>query len=154
VIVIIATVLIDQWSKWAVFALLEKESGATLPLTGFLNFVMVWNRGISFGLFGKLEYSHIIFAVIALILTIILLVWMVKAKNTLLTVALGLITGGAIGNIIDRVRFGAVADFIDFYIKEYHWPAFNIADSAVCVGVFMVCLDGVLSGRIKEKTQE
>ena len=69
-----------------------------------------------------------------------------RAQNLLLGLSLGLVVGGAIGNVIDRGRFGAVVDFLDFYVGSYHWPAFNVADSAITVGVILLILDSLKSG--------
>ena len=82
---------------------------------------------------------------------VVLLFWLSRVRSRLLAIAIGLIIGGAVGNVIDRLRFGAVVDFLDFHVGSWHWPAFNLADSAICLGVAAMLLDGVLSRR--EATQ-
>jgi len=77
----------------------------------------------------------------------VLIYWLSRVESSLLAVAIGLVIGGAIGNVIDRLRFGAVVDFLDFHVGSWHWPAFNIADSAICVGVAVMLLDGLLLRR-------
>ncbi|MBC7136816.1 MAG: signal peptidase II, partial [Oceanibaculum nanhaiense] len=84
------------------------------------------------------EWIPWILSLVAIIIAAGLFVWLRRARNPLLAVALGLVIGGALGNVIDRVRFGAVVDFLDFHISGYHWPAFNIADAAISLGVVMI----------------
>lgn len=106
-----------------------------IELTPFFNLVLTWNKGVSFGLFNDhSDYGPLLLTILALAISAGLLVWMRKAEDLLTAAALGLIVGGALGNVIDRVRFGAVTDFLDFHAFGYHWPAFNVADSGVCVG--------------------
>lgn len=150
-LIAVTVMLIDQWSKWQVFGTLTSQHSAKIEVTSFFNLVMVWNRGISFGLFGQTGYGHIIFSVTSLAIVAVLLSWLWKAENALLVTALGLVIGGALGNIIDRIRFKAVADFLDFYVGVWHWPAFNIADAGICVGVILLCIDSVL---LKNKEQK
>ena len=76
-----------------------------------------------------------------------LVYWLRRVTSPLLAVAIGLIIGGAVGNVVDRIRLGAVVDFLDFHIGSWHWPAFNLADSAICVGVAAMLLDGLLLHR-------
>ena len=146
---------LDQLSKEWVFALLAEHPSSKIEVTSFLNLVMVWNRGISFGLFSEAGYGHIVFSILGLVITAILLIWLKNAQNGLLVTALSLVIGGAVGNIIDRVRLHAVADFLDFYIGGWHWPAFNLADSAICIGVLLLCSENILcAGKQKESEKE
>lgn len=106
-----------------------------IEVTPFFNLVLAWNKGVSFGMFNDhSEYGPILLTVLALAISAALVVWMYRAEDRLTVTALGLIVGGAIGNVVDRIRFGAVTDFLDVHAFGYHWPAFNVADSAVCVG--------------------
>jgi signal peptidase II len=95
-------------------------------------------------MFNKINNSNVIFTVIQGGIAIALLFWLYQVKNLYLTIALGLVIGGAFGNAIDRIINGAVADFLDFYIGNYHWPAFNLADSAIFIGVSMLLIDEFL----------
>jgi signal peptidase II len=88
-----------------------------------------------------------LFSLLAAAIVAVLVFWLSRVESPFLAVAIGLVIGGAIGNVIDRIRFGAVVDFLDFYIGSWHWPAFNIADSAICVGVAAMLLDGLLLRR-------
>lgn len=131
------------------------QSGSkVIEVTSFLNFVMVWNRGVSFGMFNNVQvapYQPLILITLSIVIVIGLLFWLRKASNCLQVGALGLIIGGAIGNVIDRAIYGAVADFFDFHIADKHWPAFNIADSAICVGVFLLVIDSFFDIRKKHE---
>ena len=107
-----------------------------IEVTPFFNLVYVLNRGISFSMFSNA--GPIILTFLAVLISLTVIYFMFKEKDTLSKTALALILGGAIGNIIDRIRFGAVVDFLDFHAFGYHWPAFNVADSAICVGVMLL----------------
>ena len=110
-----------------------------IVLTGFFNLTPVWNRGVSFGLFaGHQEWIPWILSLVAVAIAAGLFVWLRRAEHRLLALALGAVIGGALGNVIDRLRFGAVVDFLDFHISGYHWPAFNVADAAISLGVVMI----------------
>ena len=117
-----------------------------VEVTPFFNLVMVWNYGISFGMFAGSRQPAILIACSAIILGI-LAVWLYKNSSKLVACALGCVIGGAAGNVIDRLRFGAVADFLDFHIGPYHWPAFNIADSSIFIGVVLLCISSMFTQR-------
>lgn len=137
----------DQASKAPLLDLMAQHPGG-IEITSFFNLVMVWNRGVSFGLFSDADDSRrwILIAAAAAI-TLWLLVWLWRGPNRLVALALGLVIGGALGNILDRLRFGAVADFFDFHLFGWHWPAFNIADCAIVVGVGLLLLDSFIPRR-------
>ena len=136
--------VLDQLSKWwilDVFRLPERGSVELLPV---LSLSMVWNRGVSFGLFQAEDAGRWILAAFSLAVAIALAVWARKADRPVLATALGLVIGGAIGNLIDRVRFGAVADFIDVSGLGFFPWVFNVADSAITIGVLLLILDSFL----------
>ena len=141
---VIAAVVIaaDQATKWWVVEHVMQPP-RVIPLTSFFNLVMAWNRGVSFGLFSEAGFGAWVLTTLALGLCGILGVWLWRSKTLMLGIALGLVIGGALGNVVDRVRFGAVADFLDFYIGAWHWPAFNLADSAITVGAGLLILDSL-----------
>lgn len=138
----VASFLADQLSKYYWLEIAHIGAVSPINMTPFFNLVMVWNRGISFGMFSGHDATY---GLIALSLTIVgLLLWWVRdlqTRNEIL--AVGLIIGGAMGNVIDRLRFGAVADFFDFHLLGYHWPAFNIADSCIFIGVVLLCWESM-----------
>ncbi len=141
------TIFLDQLTKiWALAELWDPPRFH--EVTGFFNLVMVWNRGVSFGMFGGLgEIGPWILSALATAIAIGLSVWLWRADTRLIGTALGLIIGGAIGNVIDRIRFGAVVDFLDVHAFGYHWPAFNIADSAITIGVGLLLIDSLFGKR-------
>jgi signal peptidase II len=148
-----AALVLDQVTKLYFYDLLVASGRRGIEVLPFFNLVTVWNYGISFGMFnnGSAEAS-IIFVVLALAIVVALLMWLRTAGHPLVAAALGLVIGGAIGNVIDRLRFGAVFDFLDFHIGGWHWPAFNVADSAITIGVVLLCIDALfLSARSAKK---
>jgi signal peptidase II len=144
--------LLDQASKMAVLAYFGETGCASrlAQVTGFLDLVLTCNRGISFGFFnqpGAPELGFWVFSVLATIIVLALVVWLYRVRAAFLAIAIGLIIGGAIGNVVDRLRFGAVVDFLYFHAGAWYWPAFNFADSAICLGVAAMLLDGLLLRR-------
>ncbi len=129
-------ILLDQLSKWAILENLSEKT-PYIEITSFFNLTLVWNHGISFGIARDFEARWFLVAATSA-LTIGLLIWLWRVQDRFLALALGGIIGGAIGNIIDRVRLGAVVDFLDFHAYNYHWPSFNVADSFICVGVLVL----------------
>ena len=139
----------DQASK---FALLQHFEAAGCDrrreiMTPFLDLVLTCNPGVSFGLFNRTGVNSLIFSGVAFVIVVVLAVWLARVRASFLAVAIGLIIGGAIGNVIDRLRFGAVIDFLYFHAGAWYWPAFNLADSAICLGVAALLFDGMLSRR-------
>jgi signal peptidase II len=137
------TIALDQATKWWILTDVMSPP-RRIPVTGFFDLVLVFNRGVSFGLLGGApSWATAALIVFALLLSIALCVWMWRADSVLLGAALGCVVGGAIGNVIDRFVHGAVVDFLDFHVAGYHWPAFNVADSAITVGVVFLILDSL-----------
>ena len=144
-----AIIALDQATKWWILTDVMSPP-RRIPVTGFFDLVLVFNRGVSFGLLGGApSWATAALIVFALLLSVALSIWMWRADSRLLGVALGCVVGGAIGNVIDRVRHGAVVDFLDFHVAGYHWPAFNVADSAITVGVVFLILDSLKSRSAK-----
>jgi signal peptidase II len=139
--------ILDQISKYWVLRHLFGFQGdiaagiwhPPIPVTPFFNWVMVWNRGVSFGLLRHhSEWMPYALSVLAAAIVIGLLVWVRQHSGAMVIWAVGLVSGGAIGNIIDRLTYGAVADFLDFHLFDRHYPAFNVADSCIVVGVMIL----------------
>lgn len=139
----------DLFTKQLIFSILENialTQGSQSPeikISDFFSLVYVWNHGVSFGMFNQLAHSNIIFSAIQLSIALILFFWLYHNVKVSTTYALALIIGGALGNAFDRIKNGAVADFLDFHIGTYHWPAFNLADSCVFVGVAILLLEDI-----------
>ena len=148
----------DQLSKWWVVNRLHLPELRQIVLLPMLNLTMVRNEGVTFGLLNGLgSWGHLILAVIALAVVVALGFWLRRAESKVVAVAIGAIAGGAIGNVIDRVRFGAVIDFIHAHIDtrwgDLSWYVFNLADAAIVCGVVALILDTQLSRRRTRQDQ-
>ena len=138
-----AVTLLDQATKWIVVEQAMRPP-RVIEVTGFFNLVLTHNTGISFGILrGGDDWVRWALVAAALTIVAVLLDWLRRQPGMALALSVGLICGGAIGNVIDRIRVGAVIDFLDFHIGGWHWPAFNVADSAIAVGVVALVLDGL-----------
>ncbi len=141
----VLALVIDQASKWWIMTLVLRPP-RVVSLTPFFDLLPAWNRGISFGLLDTENGAGAwIFSGLALIIVGVLFVWLRKANRLAIAVALGTIIGGALGNVIDRIRFGAVFDFLDFHLGVYHWPAFNAADAFISVGAVFLVFDSLFA---------
>ena len=137
--------VIDQALKWLIIAAVMQPP-RVLPVTPFFNLVLVFNKGISFGLFNTSAAANAwIFSGLAAVIIVFLLTWLRKAEGAWTAAALGLIIGGALGNVIDRFSRGGVVDFLDFYVADFHWPAFNAADSFIAVGAVFLIAESLFS---------
>ena len=130
------TVVLDQFTKALVLAFLEPYQA--VEWAPFLSCVLVFNTGVSFGLFaGETALLRWVLIGLALAVSVLLTSWLYREKRPVFASALGLILGGALGNVADRIFRHAVVDFLDFHIGGWHWPAFNLADSSITVGVIL-----------------
>jgi signal peptidase II len=152
-IVAAAALLADQLSKnlllygWDFRAL---GPAARVPVLPFFDMVMVWNRGVSYGLLPASSAAGVVFWVVLSLAAVVALGWwLAKADNKILAVGLGLVIGGALGNVIDRVIYGAVADFFHFYAFGHDWYVFNVADAAITVGVPVLLLEAFIGAEKK-----
>ena len=149
----VVVVIVDQLTKlWIMTTFALHGQQDIIP--GFFNLVYVTNTGAAFGfLAGSNSMLRQVFFVAVAIMALIVIVISyghLKRQGRIFVYALGLIAGGAVGNLIDRLRLGSVVDFLDFYVGSYHWPAFNAADSAITIGVGLFLLGTVLQ-HMKEK---
>lgn len=139
---------LDRFSKWWVlgpFDLLSKGDVTVLP---FFNLTLVWNHGISLGLFPATSEGGRLFLIcLTSVITAIVAVWMCRAQRPPVALALGAVLGGALGNIWDRLSYGAVADFLHFHAWNYSFYVFNVADAAISLGLLVLILDGLLFGK-------
>jgi signal peptidase II len=138
-----AIVVADQVAKWAVLA--SVSPGERRVLTGFFNLVLVFNKGAAFSFLADAPgWQTPLFVVFSLVAAVIVSVLLFRSPGRAMFYAgLALILGGALGNVIDRLRFGQVVDFLDFHAMGWHWPAFNVADSAITVGAALLILEGL-----------
>ena len=139
----LSIILLDQLTKWAVLESLGRHESVSV-IEGFFNLVHVRNRGMAFGIMNRpdLNLGFYFLTIASAAAIVLLLAWFFKIKKTAHPIIFGLslILGGAVGNLIDRLRFREVIDFLDFYLGAYHWPAFNLADSASPGGAVWVAL--------------
>jgi len=148
--IVAAVILFDQLTKtWVLSSFQLYESKEVIA--GLFNLVYVTNPGAAFSLLADLDspWRHYFFLGVGTVAIAGLTVaWFkMRTENALYGVALALICGGAVGNLIDRLRFGSVVDFLDFHLRGYHWPAFNMADSAICVGAGLFLVVNILESR-------
>lgn len=142
-----AVLILDQLSKYLILQI--PTFLFPITVTPFFDLVFVANKGVSFSMLtSDNPSSKWVLAGLSVLVCLMLSAWFVREQKKSVKIALTLILAGAVGNIIDRLRFGAVVDFLDFYAYDYHWPAFNIADSMICCGVFLIILDALF---LKEK---
>jgi signal peptidase II len=149
-----AVLVVDQATKYLIVEHLLRPAGVTqtpfftdtvIELLPVFNLIMAWNRGVSFSLFSADSAAgQWVLVAVQLAITAGLVWWMTRLETRTLVVGAGLIVGGALGNIIDRVRFGAVADFFDFHVGGWHFATFNVADACITLGVAAWLLDALL----------
>jgi signal peptidase II len=152
-----AVVALDQITKAAITSrFLPHESSAIID--GFFNLVYVMNPGAAFGFLARASatFRYVFFTGITAVAILLIIYYLVKNKNgsIITVVSLTLIFSGAVGNLIDRIRFGAVVDFLDFYIGAFHWPAFNVADSAITVGAILMIWEMIGAGKRNPPVEE
>ena len=167
----------DQLSKWAVTEHMIRSSlgeafgephrffewlgnppprlpFASIEILPFFNIVMVWNKGVSFGLFNNdSDLGPLLLSGLSLVIAVIFIIWLLRCTSQFQCVAIALVISGAIGNIVDRIRFDAVVDFIDLHAFGYHYPAFNIADSCIVVGVGLLIIHSLFFDRSGKSTK-
>ncbi len=136
----------DQGTKWWVLHGLHLPAIGNVNLLPVLSLTMVWNRGITFGLLNGLgAWGTWVLAGVALVIVVALGLWLRRAHSWIVAVALGAIAGGAVGNVIDRLRFGMVVDFIHAHAFGWSWYVFNLADAAIVCGVAVLIIDSLFS---------
>jgi signal peptidase II len=154
-VIALAVILLDQATKLVIVRSLRLGQGIPV-IPGFFDIVFVLNPGAAFGFLATLSEDlrnpFFILISVAAIVLIVLYHTRYLRSHRLVSVALGLILGGAVGNLIDRLRYGMVVDFLDVYVGRYHWPAFNVADSAISIGVGLMLLDMLLDWRREKRT--
>jgi signal peptidase II len=156
-LVSLAVIVLDQWTKWLVEVHLPHHS--TQPvIPGFFNLTHVRNTGVAFGLFasdggGGGSWLLTLLGLGALV-AVGLYFWYTPSRDRVLLAALALVVGGAVGNLIDRVSSGAVTDFLDVFVGLHHWPSFNVADSAISVGIVLMAIDSFRPRHAQEPSRE
>jgi signal peptidase II len=144
-LLVAATALgLDRWTK----ALIQQRFGLNESISvidGFFNITYVRNTGVAFGIFSSISSpaKSLLLSIFTACAAVIVVMYSVRSpvRNRLLQIALSLILGGALGNLFDRLAYGYVVDFLEFYVGSYHWPSFNVADSAISVGVLLLAFE-------------
>ena len=159
-VVAAVVVALDQLTKWWAMTTIPLH-GSVPVLQGFFDLVNIRNRGAAFGFLNRSDIEWQFWIFLAATLVAVVAIWALvrtSKHDPLLFSTLGLVLGGAVGNLIDRLRFRAVVDFLDFYMGSWHWPAFNVADIAICVGAFGACFAmyraDIQSAKSKQKQGE
>jgi signal peptidase II len=130
------------------------HTARVVEVFSFFNLVSAWNTGVSFSMFNDLGGMGVyILSLFALIVVGFLFFWLRKEQSCLMQLALGFVIGGAVGNVIDRLRQGAVFDFLDVHVGAHHWPAFNVADSFICIGACLIICHGVFAEKDVKKVK-
>lgn len=144
-------VILDQASKLTIASLMQLYQ--SIDIMPFFKLTYVHNTGAAFSFLSEAGgWQRWFFAGLAMAISVVIAVWLTRLKKheTLLAVALALVLGGAVGNLIDRLAYGYVIDFLDVYYQSWHWPAFNIADSAITLGVILMLAESFGFGRSKD----
>ena len=152
IIIISVIFLIDRVSKLYILKVAELENTVNIYINSYLNFYLIWNKGIAFGLFSFDEnfiYNMITFVITIII--IIVIIMMINA-NGFRKYCLIFVLGGSIGNIFDRIYYTAVPDFIDFHINDFHWFVFNVADIFITLGIICLIFDEIFANNKKNET--
>ncbi len=137
-------IILDQLTK-LYFLNLLLQNDMYIKVCSFFNLIVAWNTGVSFSMFNDMGNLGVyVLSGFSVFMVGILIYWLKKETHLFMRTALGFIIGGALGNVIDRLRFGAVFDFLDIHAYGHHWPAFNLADSFICIGAIMLICDGIL----------
>ena len=145
-LLIIFLVLIDQCMKIFISKIMLNNRFEDMQLLPFLNIVFVRNTGVSFGMFSEWGIlGRYFFSIFSIVIGSFLILLAMFSDTKLFRISLGLISSGALGNAIDRVYFGGVIDFIDFFIYNFHWPAFNFADIFITIGVILLLFDNIFN---------
>ena len=143
--------IVDLASKLWVLDGLALEATGPIRILPWLDFVLVWNRGVSYGLFQQeSDLGRWLLVGVTVVATIALAAWMARTTSRLSAVALGLVVGGAVGNGVDRVVYGAVVDFVHFHVADFSWYVFNVADAAIVAGAALIVLEALRGGRTAE----
>lgn len=151
-IIILIMVLTDQASKLYINSLIDE--GEFIEICSFIKLVEVWNAGISFGMFSTLPYSDIFFSVFSILITSVLGYLIYKSNDKLTYLGFSLMIGGAVGNVVDRIYWGAVYDFIYFHIDDWYFPAFNLADVYIVCGALTLLYKGYIYDMFISKQNE
>jgi signal peptidase II len=147
------TIILDQVTKHLVIEVF-KDSPRHITIAPFFDLVLTWNKGVSFSFFSSYgDTGTVVLIVVSLLISLGLAIWLMQVTNMYLACGLGLIIGGAIGNVIDRFHFKAVVDFLHFHLDTYSFPAFNVADTAITMGVVLILLENYVISKGESRAE-
>jgi len=151
--IILIIFLADRLTKIYILKIAEVENAVDIYINTYLNFYLIWNKGIAFGLFSFNErFIYNIITVIILLIIVVILIMVIKNKG-FKKYSLMFVLGGSLGNLFDRIYYSAVPDFIDFHLNDFHWFVFNVADIFITLGIVCLIFDEILiNGKNNEKT--
>tara|TARA_B110000238_G_C16007854_1_gene387488 strand:+ start:294 stop:794 length:501 start_codon:yes stop_codon:yes gene_type:complete len=150
-IIVLVIFLTDRLTKIYILKIAESENTVDIYLTSYLNFYLIWNKGIAFGLFSFNEsFIYNAITLIIVVITIVILVMITKSEG-FKKYALLFIFGGSLGNIYDRIHYSAVPDFIDFHVNNFHWFVFNVADIFITLGIVCLILSEIFINNKKDE---
>ena len=143
-LLVVAVLIVDRWTKLLIQKRFELNASISV-IDGLFNITYVRNTGVAFGIFSSISSpaKSILLSIFTACAAVVVVTYSVRspARNRLLQIGLGLILGGALGNLYDRLAYGYVVDFLELYAGSYHWPSFNVADSAISIGVALLALE-------------
>jgi len=148
-LIALAVLVIDQASKLAVLNFVDFGDNGMVRITPFLDFVRAWNTGISYGMFAQGVDGWWLLGSLKIIAAVVFWLWLARVDRRMEAIALGLLIGGAIGNAIDRVAYGAVFDFVSLHAFGYNWYVFNLSDVAIVAGVALLLYDSFRGSAVK-----
>lgn len=147
--------IIDRISKWWIIDIFQLPNKGTVEILPIFDVVMVWNRGVSFGFMSAGDdFGRWALIVMNLVIVGVLIYWLRSAKTILLGSAIGLVIGGAFGNIYDRVKFGAVADYFQFHWQDWYFAVFNVADSFIFIGAVLLIFNSTFGNDAEDKIEQ
>ncbi|MDG1438538.1 MAG: signal peptidase II [Emcibacteraceae bacterium] len=147
--------ILDRISKWWFLDVFDLPNKGTVEILPIFDVVMVWNRGVSFGFMSASDdFGRWALVVMNLAIVGVLIYWLRSAKTILLSGAIGLVIGGAFGNIYDRVKFGAVADYFQFHWQDWYFAVFNVADSFIFIGAVLLIFNSTFSADAEDKKDD
>jgi|TARA_B110000114_G_scaffold152915_1_gene164880 signal peptidase II len=150
-VIVLVIFLTDRFFKIYIIKIAELENAVDIYLNSYLNFYLIWNKGIAFGLFSFDEkYVYNMITLIIVTITIIVLIMMSKSEG-LKKYSLLFVFGGSLGNLFDRIYYNAVPDFIDFHINDFHWFVFNVADIFISLGIMCLIFDEIFINNKKNE---
>jgi len=143
-VIIILAFLADRTSKNYVINFFLTYGSDSYYFNSFLNFVLLWNTGMAFGIFESDSYTYHVFSFLIFLVIIFLIIWLCRSNSKLEKISIALIIGGALGNWFDRLIYNAVPDFIDLHYLDFHWFVFNVSDIIISVGILLLILSDFL----------